>query len=402
MAAVAGLRWRKDRRRWQLTVSLGADEHGTYRRATRMFDGPPPTKNGNPPRRVLDDARDIEAKLARHAIGEPASFGALCEAWLQEWSQLVELGQRSPTTAARYEGIVRTTILPSQLARKRVRDVTVGDLDRWYLHLQREGLTGSSVHQVHSVVRQALKMAARNEWVAGNVAALAQRPPAETEERRRPSVAEVVEVLVAAAAVEPARARAMRFAALTGLRRGEMAGLRWSRVSTSEGKVLVDANVVWAQGRQHVKAPKGRKARLIPISAAAAAIVEAQQAWQLDQCREAEVRPAKDPWLWAMVEPFEEPLVPAHLTEWMEAARKVAGHEWMRLHDLRHYTGSQLGDAVARVPGASRADVQRLLRHAQPETTNRYLHAEEDDTVRRRLLDHVDPLELPPGDQIGG
>lgn len=391
---MAGLRYRGNGR-WQLTVSMGADEHGRYRRTSRTFDGGPPTARGNPPRAVADQARAIETELARHAIGEPANFGALCDTWYREWSQLVDLGQRSPTTAARYEGIVRGIIRPSQLAKKRLRDITVGDLDRWYLHLQREGLTGSSVHQVHSVVAQALKMAARNQWVPANVATLARRPPVETEERVRPSAAQVVAVLVAAAAVHPARARALRFAALTGLRRGEMAGLRWSRVSTAEAKVRVDTNVVWAQGQRFVKEPKGKKAVTNPITADAVAIVEAQQGWQLSQCQAAEVRAAKDPWLWSMAEPFDEPIRPALLTDWMEAARKVAKVEWMVLHDLRHYTGSQLGDAVAQVPGASRADVQRLLRHAQPQTTDRYLHAEQDDTVRRQLLGLVDPLELP-------
>ena len=394
---MASLRW-LGKGRWEVVVQLGVDEDGRYRRTSRRFDGAPPTERGNPPKAVRQEAARLEAELGQRKLGEPDSFGALCALWLEEWRHAVALGERSPTTAERYAGIVRRHVLPSRLARKRVRDVTVGDLDRWYVALRRAGQSASSVRQVHAVVSQALKMAARNGWVASNPALLARKPSVRAEERRRPTAAQVLAVLLAAHRAHPARARALRFAARTGLRRGEVAGVRWSRVGTEAGLLLVDTNVVVVGGELVAKEPKGRKALPIPIDAETVALVEEQQAWQLQECAEAGVRPAKDPWLWSVVAPFDAPLWPAHLTDWMEAARGEAGESWMRLHDLRHWHGSQLGDAVRAVPGASRADVQRMLRHAQPQTTDRYLHAEEDHAVRRRLLEHLPTLELPEGE----
>src|SRR5690606_33041169 len=106
--------------RWQLTVSLGADEDGRYRRTSRNFDGPRPTAAGNPPKAVRQEAARLEAELGQRKLGEPASFGALCEAWFVEWRALAELTKKSPATADRYGGIIRNHILPSRLARKQV------------------------------------------------------------------------------------------------------------------------------------------------------------------------------------------------------------------------------------------------------------------------------------------
>lgn len=49
--------------------------------------------------------------------------------------------------------------------------------------------------------------------------------------------------------------------------------------------------------------------------------------------------------------------------------RTSAGFPEMRVHDLRHAVGSALGDA-----GTSAYVIQKTLGHAQPATTNRYVH----------------------------
>lgn len=378
--------------RWKVTVSLGErTSTGGYARTYRTIRA----RNATVARR---QAQEIEVELrARSATldAERATVAETVEAWWQVWS----LRRRSPTTRDSYRALIDGRVLAGPLAGRRVREVRPGHIDRWYLELA-QGLSPSTVRKVHAVVRQVFDHAVAQGWLLANPAAVVTLPEGLTTERRRVTVAEVRAVLQAAHLRHPARARTLHFAARTGLRRGEVCALAWSRVNLHNLLVTVDQNVVRLRGadgpRSELKAPKGGKAETIPIDEETARVIVAQRDWQLDVCRDAGLPVEHAHFLWAAAPPFSRPLSPDTLTHWMAEACGDAGVRGVRLHDLRHFAGSQLGDAVRAVAGASREDVRRMLRHAQASTTDRYLHAEEDHAVRRRLLGEI-PSLLPSG-----
>ena len=130
----------------------------------------------------------------------------------------------------------------------------------------------------------------------------------------------------------------IRLLLLTGCRRGEIAGLKWSEV---DGDVLRLADTKTG-------------ARTVWLSEAARVILDRQARTRSRYVFPSPKDPARpctrDVELWYLV-------------------RKKAGIEDVRLHDLRHTVASQ---AVAR--GTALSTVARMLGHADPTMTLRYAH----------------------------
>ena len=137
----------------------------------------------------------------------------------------------------------------------------------------------------------------------------------------------------------------IRLLLLTGCRRGEIVNLKWSEF---DGDVL-----------RLTKAKTGP--RTVWLSGAARAILDRQPR-------------TGSPYV------FPSPLDPARPchreVQFWYRARKEAGIEDVRLHDLRHTVASQ---AVAR--GAALSTVARMLGHADPRMTLRYAHASDRDVA---------------------
>ena len=135
----------------------------------------------------------------------------------------------------------------------------------------------------------------------------------------------------------------IRLLLLTGCRRGEILKLKWSEV---DGDVL-----------RLTKTKTGP--RRVWLSKEARAVI-ARQPRAGSACVFPSSRDAAGPWL-------ETPVL------W-NRARKEAGLEDVRLHDLRHTVASQ---AVAR--GVALPTVARMLGHADPTMTLRYTHVSDQD-----------------------
>lgn len=123
----------------------------------------------------------------------------------------------------------------------------------------------------------------------------------------------------------------VRFAALTGLRRGELLGLK--RAQLRGAAIVLDART------------KSGRPRLIPLPPEAARIARQRLPWRVDA--------------WALRREFE-------------AAREAAGLPAVHFHDLRHTFASWL---VQR--GENMKVVKDLLGHTTMAMTDRYAHLAE-------------------------
>lgn len=376
--------------RWKVTISLGEKSAtGGYHRTYRTVTAPNKTQALRAAQALESDLRARSATLS----AERATFAEVAEAWWEEF----QLKDRKGSTRDRYEVVMRLRVRGGPLADRRIRELRPAHFDSWYLRLG-QTLGPATIRLTHCVVRQVLTHAVRNGWLIANPAADAQLPEGNTEEARRLGLEELEAALVVANERHPARARALFFAALTGLRVGEVAAVRWSHVDTEGLQLLTDpkvGNVIWVRGEGWIAtSPKSGRGEMNPIDEAAAAIVRQQQEWQLAEARGTGSIDS-DPYLWAMRPPFGTATRPGVISGWWTAAAAGAGVEGVSFHGLRHFAGSELGDTVGTVAGASRADVQRLLRHVHPATTDRYLHARRDFDVRRRMLDARRPVSFP-------
>ncbi len=137
------------------------------------------------------------------------------------------------TTAHRYSWIIDNYINP-RIGDIHLRGLRVEHLDRLYHDLLTTGsrtggeLASKTVYDVHVIIRSALSDAARRSLARSNVALLAHAPRAQARARCGPetwTAGQLSQFLASAAHLR--LYPALHVAATTGMRRGELAGLRW-------------------------------------------------------------------------------------------------------------------------------------------------------------------------------
>lgn len=153
-------------------------------------------------------------------------------------------------------------------------------------------------------------------------------------------------------------ADAIRVIALTGARRGEVAGLQWRHVDLKRGLLILPPS-------QHKTGGRTGKPREIALPAAAQAIVARQENGKPDDLVFA---PAKGEGAISLSKPWR--LV-------REAAKLP---EDVGLHGLRHALASTMA-----LQGAQAAEIMAALGHRQLSTAQRYVHFAQD--ARVALLD---------------
>lgn len=367
--------------KWRIRVFLSEDpKTGKQKRKTVTFRAQGVKAARLEAQRLTDQIREV-------GPGIDTTVADAAEIWWGIWSAR----GRSPSTAQGYRGIVDQHVKGGALGRRRVVDVKVGDVDRWYVALHQGGLSVARVRRIHAVLSQIFEQCHRDELVSRNVAKVAQLPDEHAKPRDMPRTDVIVRILDAAWANHEVRGRALTFAALTGLRRGELAAVRWSRLDLDRATLLVDAAVIGIEGETILKDPKAHAAETITLNDQAVDIARAQIEWQTAQLESAHGAGDIDElFLWSVAPPFAAPLWPDTFSGWWSAARAEVGPDaaGVRLHDARHYHASVLIDA-----GASVADVQLRLRHQSISTTMKYVHANHE---RQRALDALTPY-LPVG-----
>ena len=220
------------------------------------------------------------------------------------------------------------------------------DVERWF-DAYSQTAPGGANHALQ-VLRQIMKAAVASGLIAGNPAQDVRINP-RTKLTRFLSAGEIVGLhraldrLVEERPSRMQQADIIRLLLLTGCRKGEILKLKWSEV---DGDAL-----------RLAEAKTGP--RTVWLSEAAQAIVARQTRT-------------------GHVYVFPSPKYPAKpcsntLGLWYRA-RKEAGIEDVRLHDLRHTVASQ---AVAR--GVALSTVARMLGHSDPRMTLRYAHVSDRD-----------------------
>jgi integrase len=181
--------------------------------------------------------------LAAHQSG---TFVAPSRMQLREfvgpWLAGLQNQGRRPSTLRGYRVALDTHVLP-RLGSTALQEIRASDLDAMYAETLRAGRSMSTVHHVHAVINKLLNDAERKGLVIRNVARMANAPSLTTARARAPemtvwSPAELASFL---AAIEGNRNEAsFRLMAMTGLRRGEVVGLRWADVQLDKHRLTVN------------------------------------------------------------------------------------------------------------------------------------------------------------------
>ena len=311
---------------------------------------------------------------------------------------VIELSQAEDATKARYRSYQRR--IRDRFDGVALEDLTADMIADWQDEMGADGLASSTVIHAHAVLSQALRYAVEEDGLISfnPCKKRAARPP-----RRRhsyPNFLPVAERGRLMDYLESAPYRpvvlAARIALETGLRRGEVCGLRWRDIDLDTGTLRVANSIGIREGGTYIKPPKtGHSLRTIPIGEALRAVLRRRRADQWAERIELVETTA---------EAFSELYVIGR-ADGSYCNPDVLGRDWAALaraldlrgsegrapsfHDLRH----TFATAAITGEGADVASVSSILGHADISVTLRAYTAPDADATRRAMERHGQALE---------
>ena len=170
------------------------------------------------------------------------------------WATTTDL---APTTRVRDEWLLRGHILPA-FGSTALADIGQLDIRSWVAELSASGLAPNTVHKAYQVLSKALAAAVDAGLLAITPCRNVPLPKVQQQEMRFLSPAEVAHL---AAAINPRYRALVLVGGYGGLRIGEMAGLRRSRVDVLRSRLDVVEKIVEVRGELLVGGPKTRAGR---------------------------------------------------------------------------------------------------------------------------------------------
>lgn len=250
---------------WKLAVTAPGGAGGGARRVHRVVHVPTA-------REAADELACLAAEV--RAAGRPSAeavslrLDEAVERFLTE--HLRDEKGREDKTLSGYRAVHRKWFAP-YIGDRLVRDIDEATLDRLFGRMRAAGLSASSLNQAKSLYMPFFRWARKRGLTLRNPMAEFQLPTSTfvSPERIPPEVDELTALLAAAVEVVPEVAPVLALGAVTGMRRGELVGLRRSRVRWEERRLTVDASVDGIR----VKGTKTRRERSLYIDDATIAML---------------------------------------------------------------------------------------------------------------------------------
>jgi integrase len=281
------------------------------------------------------------------------------------WLPGLEVSDLRPSTVNVYRRSATHYVLPG-LGRLRLRDLTPMHLKKWLDGLKRAGVGLRTVELAGVTAHRLLESAV-------DLKLLGQNPANNKEVRKaRPKApAPAPEIWTAEqtrAFLESQRNDRLfplwRLAATTGMRRGELAGLKWKAVNLDAGELTISETRVVVEYEVVTSKPKTvAGARTIHLDPATVAVLKQHRARQAEEMLAFGKHRTKDSLVFVREDGV--PFHPEYLTRTFEARAKAAGLPPIRLHALRHSYAT-----AALVSGEAMKVISERLGHASVVITN--------------------------------
>jgi len=247
---------------WYVVVDSGRDETGKRR---QKWHGSFRTRK---------DAEVVRAKIVGdlHAGTYTESTRITLAEWMTErWLPTVQT-QVKPSTFESYARNMHHHVLPA-IGSRLIHDIGPSQLNSLYaelLHSGRRdsdgGLSAKTVRYIHTIIHKALSDALDAGLIPANVAERAKPPKPRARAASEIKFWEAHELRHFLEQTNEHRLRtAWHLAAMTGMRRGEVLGLRWKDVDHDNQRLQVRQAIVSVAYEIIVSTPKNHRARVIDL-----------------------------------------------------------------------------------------------------------------------------------------
>ena len=319
------------------TLPLSADAINVLmqqRRKTGNSEWVFPSPTGGPmsPDSVLQKLKKAIEENVGIDYGRAKTYtvGSWLEVWMENYAKI----KLRPSTFKTSQGFLKNHIKP-QIGGIPLADLTSLDLQRFYKHLldggrvdrieakkKPKGLAPKTVRNIHQMIGSAYNLAMEQKLVTRNPTQGCALPKVEHKEMKTLTADQL------SAFFQEARDSGVYelyyLDLATGLRRGELLGLKWTDVDLNRG-VLKIQRAISRQNGKVVEAPlKTKNAyRTLPLSADAISVLKMQK------CRVGNSE-------WVFPSPTGGPMSPDSVLHMLQRVLKRAGLPRIRFHDLRH------------------------------------------------------------------
>ena len=313
--------------RWAIVIDLRDPETGKRRRKWHSFKG---TK-----REAQIECSKIIASISGETYIDPSrqTVAQFLDRWLTYMAS-----QLSPRSHERYTEIVKKNLVPAlgaiSLTKLRSRYIAEG-YAKALVNGRRDGkggLSASTVVYMHRILKQALAQAVVWHELPRNEAAAVKPPKVERKQMT------VLDTDATATVIEAARHTTLFIPILlgvtTGMRRGEIAALRWHHVDLDRAQISVEESAEQTKSGVRYKSPKSGKGRTVALPKSVVEELRNHRIRQAEALLKLGIRLSEDTFVVAQAN--GSPLQPRSLTHAFELF--LAKHELprVRLHDLRH------------------------------------------------------------------
>lgn len=320
---------------WYAVIDAPQTRDGKRRQITRSF-----------PSRQLAEVWLAEQVQRRYRDGEE---GVLVGPYLHRWVE--SQAHLSESTQLSYRGHVEMYLVP-HLGVLALSSLTADVIEAVYAHLGRMGLSSATVRRINATLSAALSSAVREGLLASNPAKQVRLPRAEGFTARVWTADEAVNFL--RYVEDDEHYLLWRLSLITGLRRGEVLGLRVCDCNPGALRVTVSQTRVQVSDRVVTKSPKTKRGyRNVAIDRITADLLHALVSGL----------PHQDDLIFTD-STTGQGLEPGWVSRRFKALVLEYGLPLIRFHDLRH-TSATLGLAA----GESVKEVSARLGHSSVAVT---------------------------------
>lgn len=352
---------------WGYRLSAGTDPITNKRRWV--------SQSGFASAEAAKNARNADEKklLSKNFKFDKISLGEFMTTWLDRQEQHDEL---KPSTIRMYRRYIDNDITPT-LGHLQLTSLRKFQVSALVNQLQDAGRGAVTIKRIHATLSSALGAALRQDLIEDNPASQIKLPKSQRKRIHVWEPAQAGEFLDYIADYENMDSHGrpndrighrlaplFEVAILTGMRRGELCGLRWEDVDLANRALTVRVQLVQVGNKVEevtAKTEAGRDRRIALNDRAAGALI----AWQIQQASE------RDKWSDAYADSgrvftYEDgrqlrPGYPSKLFETLVAKAELPS---MRFHDMRHLTAS-----LAIKDGTDVAIVSKMLGHSNSAIT---------------------------------